>query len=319
MTNAMILHQAMGDIQDSFLDEAEAILGPKQRHPFHRLAAACIALLLLALPVGAEVKNGYISNLLAPLYGGTQTEIVDSIGVPLGASVTVGDYTLTADAVIGDRYSLAIVYSLTHVEGKELSEWIRFDGWQSSGARGNSGYLSHQLSEDKKTMYLIEQWTGNQRLFLFKRDIQVDFTDLVIWDKENKVSHSVQEGLWTLRFTARYEDTTQTLWRGKQTVTDSYGGVFTIRKIELSSLGLHMDLDFPSIYFDDLAKGHEAFTVDLLLTDGTMISIEDHGMGGGGKSNAESWDYNYRAMFVTPIPRKDIQALLICDTEFPIT
>ena len=318
MTNAAILHNAIGNIRDSYLEEAEVILERKQSRPLYRLAAACIALFLICIPVGAQVHNGYISNLLAPLYGGAQTEIVDSIGVPLNASVTVGDYTLTADAVIGDRYSLAIVYSLTHVDGKELSEWIRFEGWESTGARGNSGYLNHQLSEDRKTMYLTEQWTGNQRLFLLKRDFQVEFTDLVIFGRGEEEDIPVQEGLWQLRFPIRYEDTTETVWRGSRAVTDENGGIFTIRKIELSSLGLHMDLDFPNVYFDDLAKGHEAFTVSLLLKDGTLIPIENRGMGGSGKTNAESWDYNYRTMFDTPVPQRDLKSLLICDTEFPV-
>ena len=318
MNNAMILQDAIGRIQDSFLEEAEAVLARKRRQTFQRLAAACIALLLLALPVGAEIKNGYVSNLLAPLYGGAQTEIVDSVGVPIGASVTVGDYTLTADAVIGDRYNMAIVYSLTHVDGKVLSEWTRFDDWNSHGVRRNSGFLSHQLSEDGKTMYLMEQLTGNQRLFLLKRDFQVDFTDLIIWDPKVAASHPLQEGHWQLRFTIRYEDTTETVWWGKKAVTDSNGAVFTIRKIELSSLGMHMDFDFPACYFNDLTKGHEALKVSLLLKDGTTIPIEDFGMGGGGKNNGETWDYNFRAMFDTPIPRRDLKSLWICDTEFPI-
>lgn len=319
MTNGMILHQAIGEIRDSFLEEAEMVLQRKRRHPLQRLAAACLTLLLIALPVAAEVKNGYVSNLLAPLYGGSQTEIVDSIGVPLDASVTVGDYTLTADAVIGDRYNLTIVYSLSHVDGKELSEWIRFDGWKSQGVRRNSGYLSFQISDDGKTMHLMERLTGNQRLFLFKRDFQVDFTDLIIWDPEQAVGHPLQEGHWQLRFTIRYEDTTETVWRGRKAVTDQNGGVFTIRKIELSPVGMHMDFDFPACYFDDLTKGHEAFRVRLLLKDGTSIAIEDFGMGGGGKSNGKTWDYNFRTMFDLPIPRENIQSILICDTQFPVT
>ena len=319
MTNGMIMHQAIGEIRDSFLEEAEMVLQRKRRHPLQRLAAACLTLILIALPVGAEVKNGYVSNLLAPLYGGSQTEIVDSIGVPLDASVTIGDYTLTADAVIGDRYNLTIVYSLSHVDGKELSEWIRFDDWESHGVRRNSGYLSHKLSEDGKTIHLMERLTGNQRLFLFKRDFQVDFTDLIIWDPEQAVGHPLQEGHWQLRFTIRYEDTTETVWRGKKAVTDQNGGVFTIRKIELSPVGMHMDFDFPACYFDDLTKGHEAFRVRVLLKDGTTVTIEDFGMGGHGKTNGETWDYNFRTMFDLPIPKENIQSILICDTQFPVT
>ena len=318
MSDAAFISDAVGEIRDSYIAEAEQLLHRRQRPFLRTLAAACIALVLLALPVGAEMKNGYVSNLLAPLYGGSQTEIVDSIGVPLDACVTVGDYTLKADAVIGDRYNLTIVYSLTHVEGKTLSEWTRFDGWKSQGVRRNSGYLSHQLSEDGKTMHLMERLTGNQRLFLFKRDFQVDFTDLIIWDPETAVAHPLQEGHWQLRFTIRYEDTTETVWRGRKAVTDQNGGVFTIRKIELSPVGMHMDFDFPSCYFDDLDKGHEAFRVRVLLKDGTIVPIEDFGMGGHGKTNGETWDYNFRAMFDLPIPQENIRSILICDTQFPI-
>lgn len=318
MNNAMILYKAIGDIPDAFLEETEAALRRKRCHPLQRLAAACIAILFFALPAGAEVKNGYISNLLAPLYGGTQTRIVDSIGVPLDAEATVGDYRLKAEAVIGDRYSLSIVYSLTHVEGKLLSEWTRFDDWQSSGGRKNGAYLSHKLSADGKTLYLMEQWTGNQRLFLWKRDIQADFSDLIIREPEQGEEYLLQEGQWQLRFTARYEDTTQTVWHGKKAVTDSNGGVFTIRKIELSHLGMHMDFDFPACYFDDLEKGHGAFQVCLALKDGTVLTIEDYGMGGGGKANAETWDYHFRCIFDVPIPRENVHSILICGTQFPI-
>ena len=318
MSDAVILYEAIGEIRDTFIEEAEQCLYRRQRPFLRTLTAACIALFLLALPVGAEMKNGYVSNLLAPLYGGAQTKIVDSIGVPIGASVTVGDYTLTADAVIGDRYNLTIVYSLTHVGGETLSEWTRFDDWQSHGVRRNSGYLSYQLSEDRKTMYLMEQLTGNQRLFLRKRDFQVDFTDLINWDPEQAVGHPLQEGHWQLRFTIRYEDTSETVWRGKKAVTDHNGGVFTIRKIELSPVGMHMDFDYPACYFDDLSKGFEAFQVRLLLKDGSAISIENLGMGGGGKSNGETLDYNCRTMFDTPIPVDSIRSVVICDTEFPV-
>lgn len=318
MNNAMILHDAIGTVSDEYLEEAEAVFARRRRNPLQRLAAACMAILLMALPVGAEVKNGYVSNLLAPLYGGAQTEIVDSIGVPLNASVTVGDYTLKAEAVIGDRYNLAIVYSLTHVEGRELSEWIRFENWQSTGARGNSGYLNHQLSQDRKTMYLTEQWMGNQRLFLLKRDFQVEFSDLVIFGKGEQEDILVQEGLWQLRFSIRYEDTMKTVWRGKQRVIGSFGDVFTIRKIELSPLGLHVEMDAPYAYYDHLFQGQQEVVVTLLLKDGTTIQIEDFGGGGHGKDKTQIYDWTLRAMFDTPIPPDQIQSVVICGREFPV-
>lgn len=38
------------------------------------------------------------------------------------ASVTVNGYTLTADAVIGDRYNIANVYTLTRDDGQPSGE-----------------------------------------------------------------------------------------------------------------------------------------------------------------------------------------------------
>ena len=317
MKNAEILYDAIGDICPAYVEEAESG-GKTTGNPFPRLLAACITLILLALPVGAEVKNGYVSNLLAPLYGGAQTKIVDSIGVPLDASVTVGDYTLKADAVIGDKYNLAIVYSLTRVDGEELSQWTRFTEWESQGVRRNSAYLSHRLSEDGKTLYLMEQLSGNQPLFLFKRDFQVDFRDLVIRDPEDADALPLQEGHWQLRFTIRYEDTTKTVWRGECQVTGSGGGIYNVRKIELSPIGMHMDFEYPKAYFEDLTKGHEDFEVSLALKDGNRIPIADYGMGGGGKNDGETWDYNFRCMFEYPIPPENVRAIVICSTEFEV-
>ena len=102
MSEAVQIYEAIGEIRDSYIAEAEHLLYRRRRPFLRKLAAACILLLLLVLPVGAELKNGYVSNLLAPLYGGAQTKIVDSIGVPLDASVTVGDYTLKAGSVAID-------------------------------------------------------------------------------------------------------------------------------------------------------------------------------------------------------------------------
>lgn len=76
--------------------------------------------------------NGYVSNLLAPLYGSTQTELIDKIGVPIGTEAIVDDYKLTADAVIGDKYNFAVVYSLTRVGGQPLEEGLHFENYSNA-------------------------------------------------------------------------------------------------------------------------------------------------------------------------------------------
>lgn len=319
MKDAERLFEAIGEIRDGFVTEPEEVPPARGKRLLRNLAAACAAVCLIALPVRAEMTNGYVSNLLAPLYGGAQTELVDSIGVPVGASTTVGDYTLTADAVIGDRYHIAVVFTLARTDGAQLPAGLRFDDWLSSGVMHSSGggYMNHRLSGDQTKLYITEQWTGSDRLFWIKRDFQTEFRDLVIWDEENREKIPVQEGQWKLRFTIRYEDTTEVVWRGEQDVTGEDGGVYTIEKVLLSPIGIHMEMTGPN-FQGRIGESHQDFTAGLVLKDGRQILFEDYNIGFSGKTDALQWKCDYGAMFDEPIPREDIRSLLICGTEIPI-
>ena len=44
------------------------------------------------------------------------------MGVPVGASDTHNGVTITADAIIGDAYSYAVVYSIAREDGQPLAE-----------------------------------------------------------------------------------------------------------------------------------------------------------------------------------------------------
>ena len=57
------------------------------------------------------------------MFGGgpAETEIIDRIGYPIGASATSNGVTITADAIMGDTYSYAIVYSIRQDDGSPWS------------------------------------------------------------------------------------------------------------------------------------------------------------------------------------------------------
>lgn len=83
-----------GRIDDQVIQKVnEARNTQKPRLQVRRWAAfeACFVL-ILSMALTAEAMNGTVSNLLAPLFGGAQTEIVDEIGVPIGASTSVNGY-----------------------------------------------------------------------------------------------------------------------------------------------------------------------------------------------------------------------------------
>ena len=56
------------------------------------------------------------------VFGGSaaQTEIIDKIGYPVGASDTDNGVTVTADAVMGDAYNAVIVYTISRDDGTRL-------------------------------------------------------------------------------------------------------------------------------------------------------------------------------------------------------
>ena len=187
------LYEAIGEINDDYIEDAENASAVKDHFRWKPLLAACLAIVMLALPVSAEIVNGYVSNLLAPLYGGSQTELVDKIGVPIGAEVTVGDYKLSADAIVGDKYNFAIVYSLVRTDGQPLEENLCFEDYSNSYRSGSGGgVLSHTLSEDGLTLHIVDQWTSGN-MFL-KRNAKVSFDNLVQYSEEYQEYYPIQEG-----------------------------------------------------------------------------------------------------------------------------
>lgn len=329
--SAELLYETIGEIREDLVAEAEE--GPqKQRRPrWMNLLAACVTLCLIALPVSAEMTTGYVSNLLMPLYGGAQTEIVDDIGVPINASTSVAGYTLTADAVIGDRYNIAVVYSLRRADGGELPEGLMFDNVSRSGFWGGSGggSVSHTMSGDRKTLHITEEWTAGSRLFLFQRKASPSFHDLVIWDREEGTETLWQKGTWDLQFTIRYKDTTRTIPLRNREAVGYDGTVYTIQRACISPIGLHLDLTCPHPDTEGLEVGSqeyakafsttpEKFQVSLGLTDGTQILLDDWNMGGHGSEGKKNMTWDYGASFPQPIPLENIQSIIICATTIPV-
>lgn len=320
MHNGETLFEAIGEISDELILEAEEEPRHKKGSIVRNLIAACLALCFVVLPVSAEMTTGYISNLLAPFYGGVRTEIVDSIGVPVGASVTVGDYTLTADAVIGDRYNIAIVYSLTHVDGQVLPEGLRFDDGLGGFAGGSGGgSLSYSLSDDGKTLFITEQWTSTGRLFWIRRNVTRRFRNLVIWKKGQEEEPLVQEGIWELKFTVRYRDTTKKVSVKNISVTGEDGSEYTIQKMEVSPVGLHIKMVGTPVRAHDYSmEMYRGFTVQLHLRDGRYVKVEDGNLGGGGNLEKGKFKWRYGAMFEVPMELEEIRAVVVCGTEIPV-
>ena len=303
---------SLGRIDDQVIqkvNEARNARKPKLQVRRWAALAACFAL-IISMALTAEATYGTVSNLLAPLFGGAQTEIVDKIGVPIGASASVNGYTLTMDAILGDRYSVMVAYTLSRDDGQPIPENIDF---KSRGFSG-SGYSTKIIinEDDPSNAQFHLRWRRNDPII--GRIVTATFTDLIIDDGENDVIHA--EGTWEIKYTLRYPDSTEELPLKPFEVVDDGGRRFKVEGIMLSPLGIHLDLIF---FAPDYEGGvFKDFTMSLVMTDGTEMLLNDGGGGGSWKEGDKKADVDYYAEFDVPIPRDDIKEIVICGVTYEL-
>ena len=307
---------SLGRIDDEIIskvNQARTIRKPKPQIRRWAAMAVCFAL-IISMALTAEATNGTVSNLLAPLFGGAQTEIVDKIGVPIGASTTVNGYTLTADAIIGDQYNVAIVYTLSRDDGEPIPDDTYFHEWKTNilGAASGGGSLCPvRDDEDPNVIHFVESW--HRHAPLIGRIVNVCFSDLAIYNKDEDIMLS--EGTWELTFTLRYDDSSEKLPVKNLYATDEGDCYYKVENILLSPVGLHLDLILYDPVFGQAPLMD--FEVSLLLKDGTILTLEGGG-GGGMREGDKTMEISYSSMFDIPVPREDIQAIIICDTTYEL-
>ena len=303
---------SLGRIDDEVIqnvNEARTAQKPKPKVRRWAAMAACFAL-VLSMALTAEATNGTVSNLLAPLFGGAQTEIVDKIGVPIGASASVNGYTLTMDAIIGDRYSVMVAYTLSRDDGQAIPENIDFSSKGFSG----SGYSTKILidEDDPSIAHFHLRWHRNEPII--GRIVTATFTDLVIDNGEDDVV--IAEGTWQIKYTLRYPDSTEELPVKAFEVVDDGGHKYKVKEILLSPLGIHLDM----VFYEPESEGgiYKDFKMSLIMTDGTELPLPDGGGGGHWTEGDKKADVDYYAEFDVPIPREDIKAIVICGTTYEL-
>lgn len=303
---------SLGRIDDEVIlkvNEVRFARKPKLQVRRWAALAACFAL-IISMALTAEASNGTVSNLLAPLFGGAQTEIVDKIGVPIGASTSVNGYTLTVDAIIGDRYSVMIAYTLTREDGQSIPENIDFDTREISA----SGYSTRiEIDEENPSVaHFHERWRRNEPLF--GRIVTPSFSNLVTnKGKENEAL--IAEGTWEITFTIRYPDTSEKIPVRNLDVYDENGKRYRVKEIILSYMGVHMEVvEYDPVFAE---ASYISFQTALLLKDGTEVPLE--GGGGGGMTEGDKTrKFSYYGEFDIPIPREDIKAIIICGTTYEL-
>lgn len=305
-------------IDPGYVEAADMKPARKKKHIFQwkALVAAVLAIALLAVPVSAEMTNGYVSNLLAPLFGGAQTKIVDKIGKPIGATTSTNGYTLTVEAVIGDRHNAAVVYTFAKDDGTPIPSNAHFADWDTVFLTGKNsgGSLSvFPNKDDPAKIHIIEFWHDNTPVI--GRLVHASFSNLTFEDKSE--TKQIVSGPWEVKYTFRYEDSSQTVPVSNLSVTDKAGKQYKIKEINISPIGLYMDL---TIIDPEWGAPHmQHFEASLLLSDGSLIEMEGGGGGGGHQKGDKTMEAYFSAIFKTPVDLNSIEAIVICGTPYAVT
>lgn len=227
------------------------------RHPVRtvaRIAAVTAVLAIVIGGAGTAMATGVLplpSDMLSDIFDGpaSQTEIIDRIGRPVGASCSNNGVTVTADAIMGDKDMVTIAYTLTFDDPaalKKLSEPgengtiagsvdgnVYVDG--EHGGQGQS-WLIDKNPNDSSIQYFAQFSVESPGLM--GRTVRTHINSLVVprAGKELPEYKKILTGPWDLKFQLNYEDTSVTIPAPKS--VNFNGTKTTIQEATVSCVGV---------------------------------------------------------------------------------
>ena len=266
----------------------------RRRSP-HRIAATIGIAAVLALGGGTAFAAVFGA-------GPAQTELIDQIGRPIGASCTSNGITITADAIIGMRNAYAVVYTIEKDDGTAFDELdmnqngtynLVLDGGGSINALtalrlgiDASGGTRYTFDADPtdNAIQLVEMMSfGGSGVSLVGETLHFNATEIgftrVGKDGRNLPSQAIATGDWNMSFKIDYEDLSVDLPAG-QTFTIN-GNSAVVEELAVSPLGATItytvdatdEASGPTSLETDAEKrvGHGDFTVT--FADGTTQEL----------------------------------------------
>lgn len=312
---------------------------PRRRKPVWRTAliAAAVAAVLMAGAGATGVLKSAV-DALSPIFGGSaaQTEVIDKIGRPIGASDTDNGVTITADAIIGDTYNAAIVYTIRRDDGTPLlpegtvARSLLMGGFGGTdlhirgGCHGSAWFVDEVPGDD--TIQLVETFSAD--VPISHCTATAEFEDLQGWDEAAGEPVTLIEGRWKFRFDVDYEDSSVTLGGGE--TFQQNGMTFTVDSVSVSPVAVKVDYtvdsevqwsDAPSgrVPEEDRIQSQRYFeNVEILLTkkDGTVIDMSNSG--GGIRPDHGVTVCDKGGVFDEIIPLEELESISVGGIVYPV-
>lgn len=323
---------------------------PHRVRRFPRIAAVGIAAaLVLSIGAGASGVLKSASEVFAGVFGPTaDTEIIDQIGRPIGASDTSNGVTVTADAILFDGYNYLISYTLEKDDGSAFDctknpdtglydlYWKRSDSTIGRGVDGATGssYFYDENPSDNAIQY-VETMSYNDAVQTGGA-VKITLGDLCVLNSENGEPTTIAKGSWHLKFKLEADNSAVELPAGQS--IDVNGRNATVDTIVLSPIGYHVvytvdgEATFDTLYDENgeevlpesgrepasVRSTWESYAAKLLITktDGTVLDFSD--FGGSMDPHDGKTVCTRQGTFDTVIPLDDIASVTIGDVSIPI-
>lgn len=319
--------------------------GRRRTRRWARVAAGLALALVLGGGGTVAVAAGVLPNpadVLSDVFGGApaQTELLNEVGRPIGASATSNGVTVTAEAVAGDRFNYAVAYSIEFedsaaLEGIEFHEggtltyvgdaFLRVDGAMSGGGLARL----YDADPGDNTLQLVQVMgvqTWNDA-GIVGRTARFSMSKLEIFTDEGEFK-TLAAGDWNLKFEMNYVDTTVDLPAGQETTWQ--GADVTVDAVTVSSVGVTVDYMIerqigdlgPSGRLSDEAQAKQDAVLGLPVTvtfaDGTTFDATN--------ANTHAEEQNDGTSAVTKtvtydriIAADDILSVIVGDVEIPVS
>lgn len=300
-----------------------------------RIAAIGVAAaLVLGVGAGATGVLKTAGEAFSGVFGPTaNTEIIDQIGRPIGASDTDNGVTVTADAILFDGYNCMITYTVAKDDGSALTVdpvevnpgvldafwdiWSSDIGLNTSGGHGGSWFIDDNPTDNAIQYVETMSYDG---LVETGGTVKVKFGDL------RNGEGTILPGEWNLKFKLEAGNLAEQVAAGQ---TVAVGGKdATVDEIMLSPIGYRIvytvsgtEAVLPAASGRESAPQRQAWEdLDvhpvLHLADGTSIDLSESG--GSSEQQGDQTRCIRSGVFDRIIPLEDVVSLTIGGMDIPV-
>ena len=191
---------------------------------------------------------------------------------PVNLTVSIEEYTFCVEEAVGDSYNVRVLYSLKRRDGEEINPQIQFGSLKSSdGLRTLAGSVEYRLSEDRKTIWIEERQSSSQK-YDSETIHTVTLKDLTFG--ENNPFEPI-EGTWEASYRIQINEGHTELIDNNVKIQNSENKnyYYQVSSIQLSDMGIHMEMKIPD---NDITYLSDHFEAYLAMEDGSIIDLDLH-------------------------------------------